>query len=63
MLIQPQWRGLLGLSYKFIIELMIMNNEKDEFEYENGLIEPNKLIKALTKVMDEWINLKSMDKL
>jgi hypothetical protein len=42
---------------------MIMNNEKDEFEYENGLIEPNKLIKALTKVMDEWINLKSMDKL
>lgn len=40
-----------------------MNNEEDEFEYENGLIESNKLIKALTKVMDEWINLKSMDKL
>jgi len=51
------------MSYKFIIELIIINNEKDEFEYENGLIESNKLIKALTKVMDEWINLKSMDTL
>ena len=30
-----------------------MNNEEDEFEYENGLIKSNKLIKALTKVIDE----------
>jgi hypothetical protein len=45
------------MSYKFLKELVIVNNEEYEFGYENGSNEPNKLIKALTNFMDEWINL------
>jgi len=45
------------MSYKFLKELVIVNNKEYEFGYENGSNEPNELIKVLTNFIDEWINL------
>jgi hypothetical protein len=45
------------MRYKFLKELAIINNEEYEFEYKNGSNESNELIKSLTKLIDEWINL------
>jgi hypothetical protein len=42
------------MSYKFIKEFVIVNNEEFKFGYKN---ESNELIKALTIFIDQWINL------
>ena len=45
------------MRYEILKELAIMNNEEYEFEYKNESNKSNKLIKSLTKLIDEWINI------
>lgn len=45
------------MRYEFLKELAIINNEEYKFEYKNGSNKSNELIKSLTKLIDEWINL------
>jgi hypothetical protein len=45
------------MSYKFIKEFVIVNNEEFKFGYENESNKSNELIKALTIFIDQWINL------
>jgi hypothetical protein len=50
------------MSYRFIKELVIMKSKEYEVKYGNESNESNEFIKVLTKLIDEWINLKCIDK-
>ena len=45
------------MSYGFLKELVNINTVEYELEYRNGSNESNELIKVLTKLMGDWINI------